>query len=80
VRQSLNIKPLFVSALVASALFVPAPAHAQPAPSERIVNSYIAPADQSHLQLMSLLKANRALERIRDVLLPIQCPVRWPSR
>jgi hypothetical protein len=66
-----QIRPSF-AAIVAAVLLLPNAASAEPAAAERIVISYVEPADHSHRQLMGQLKANRALERIRDVLLPIK--------
>lgn len=49
-------------------------AQAQPAPEERIVIAYEEPTDPAHRQFRDRLKTNRALERVRNVLLPL----RWP--
>ena len=50
-------------------------AGAQPAPAERIVIEYVEPAKPAHKPLYTMLKENRALERIKELL----APVRWPS-
>jgi hypothetical protein len=60
------------AATIAASLFLPNAADAEPAPAERIVISYVEPASRSFLPLLDLLREKRALERIRDVLLPIQ--------
>jgi hypothetical protein len=57
-------------------LFAPAAANAQPAPSreQRIAIEYVQPANPAHRPFHDLLKAEQALERVRELLLP----VRWP--
>jgi hypothetical protein len=60
----------------ALAMFGASPANAEPAPprADRIAIEYVEPADPAHKPLHDLLKASRALERVRDVLVA----VRWP--
>jgi hypothetical protein len=55
-------------------LFAASAAHAQPAKTERIVFAYVEPTNPAHRPLYDLLKANQALERVRELL----TPVRWP--
>jgi hypothetical protein len=47
---------------------------AQPPPAERIVIEYLEPTKPAHRPLYTMLKENRALERIKELL----GPVRWP--
>src|SRR5688572_24135644 len=49
-------------------------AGAQPAPAERVVVQYTTPTNPAHQRFHDMIKDNRGLERVRDVLLP----VRWP--
>jgi len=62
----------FLAAL--GAMLAASAAGAQPAPAERIVIDYVQPADPAHKRLYDLVKDNRGLERVREILLPI----RWP--
>lgn len=55
-------------------LFALQPLNAQPSPHERVAISYVAPADKVHQPLHDRLKEHQALERIREILVPI----RWP--
>jgi hypothetical protein len=50
------------------------PAATQPAPAERIVIEYVEPANQVHKPLYDLLRENKALERVRELLVTL----RWP--
>lgn len=62
-------------AILACALLGGAPpAATQPTPTERIVIEYVEPAKPAHKPLYSMLKENRALERIKELL----SSVRWP--
>jgi Putative metallopeptidase len=45
-----------------------------PAKAERIVVEYVKPVDAAHNPLFDLLKEHQALERVRELLVPI----RWP--
>jgi hypothetical protein len=47
---------------------------AQPAKAERIAVEYLEPVDPAHKPLYEVLKENQALERVRELLIPI----RWP--
>jgi Putative metallopeptidase len=49
-------------------------AGAQPAREERIVIDYVEPLNPAHRPIHDLLKAEQALERVRELLVP----VRWP--
>jgi Putative metallopeptidase len=81
--RSAIMRRIFVAMLEASLgilfamiLSAPLPANAQPAPprADRIAIEYVEPADPAHKPLHDLLKANQALERVRDAL----AAVRWP--
>jgi Putative metallopeptidase len=63
----------FLAAL-GSAVLAASAALAQPAPAERVVINYVPPADPAHRPIYDLVKENRGLERVREILLPI----RWP--
>jgi hypothetical protein len=60
--------------LLCSLAWSPTAVNAQPAPAERIAIEYIAPAKEAHKPLHDMLKEQRALERIRELLVK----VRWP--
>jgi hypothetical protein len=47
---------------------------APPAEAERIVIEYVEPVDSVHKPLYEALKQNQALERVRELIVP----VRWP--
>jgi hypothetical protein len=73
VRPRLGQAKIGLAALI-GAMGAALPAGGQPAPAERIAIDYVAPANPEHKPLHDLLKDNQALERVREVLLP----VRWP--
>ena len=63
-----------LASLACGLLLGASPLTAQSPRPERIAISYLAPADKAHQPLYDMLKENQALERIREILLPI----RWP--
>jgi hypothetical protein len=63
-----------VAILVCALLIGASELAAQPARSERVAVEYARPADPVHEPLYDMLKEHRALERVRELLLPI----RWP--
>jgi hypothetical protein len=68
--RKLEAGTTFVCAVLCATLAGGAP----PAKAERIVIEYVEPVDPVHKPLYEALKQNQALERVRELLLP----VRWP--
>ncbi|HEX2727995.1 MAG TPA: DUF4344 domain-containing metallopeptidase [Beijerinckiaceae bacterium] len=74
--NSIMMRQTGLGALLAGSLFTPVDAQSASAPArpDRIVVEYVDPTNPAHAPLRDLLKANQALERVRDRL----ALVRWP--
>jgi hypothetical protein len=63
-----------LAACLGAMLWAPSALHAQPAAAERVVIAYEEPAKPVHKPLYDLLKENKALERVSELLVSL----RWP--
>lgn len=70
----LAVSLVSVVVVAVAALCAPPIADAQPGSTERIVIDYGAPIRPAHKALYDVLKQNRALERVRDLLLRVYWP------
>ena len=69
-----RIVPVFFIVFICTLSTTGHPALPQPAKEERVAVSYLAPGHPTLEPLAKMLKDKRALERVRQLLLP----VRWP--